>query len=164
MTTWKFKKQKRNALEQYGRREMLVGTGIPHKDAESCIYIIYKICELASTNIKKSKIEIAHRMKNGVIIIKIKDRPGRDLLQSCKLKLREKSIKDFGYRNGAPIYINDSLSFDTNFFFDVRNKYRALGYNTVITDNELIKVKTIIENGDYKWVKTANRNDLDKLK
>ena len=119
MTTWKFKKQKRNALEQYGRREMLVGTGIPHKDAESCIYIIYKICELASTNIKKSKIEIADRMKNGVIIIKIKDRPGRDLLQSCKLKLREKSIKDFGYRNGAPIYINDSLSFDTNFFFSM---------------------------------------------
>ena len=50
------------------------------------------------------------------------------------------------------------------FVFDVRNKYRVLGYNTVITDNGLIKVKTIIENGDYKWVKTANRNDVDKLK
>ena len=125
MTTWKFKKQKRNALEQYRRREMLVGTGIPHKDAESCIYIIYKICELASTNIKKSKIEIADRMKNGVIIIKIKDRPGRDLLQSCKLKLREKSIKDFGYRNGAPIYINDSLSFDTNFFFRCQKQIQS---------------------------------------
>ena len=125
MTTWKFKKQKRNALEQYDRREMLVGTGIPHKDAESCIYIIYKICELASTNIKKSKIEIADRMKNGVIIIKIKDRPGRDLLQSCKLKLREKSIKDFGYRNGAPIYINDSLSFDTNFFFRCQKQIQS---------------------------------------
>ena len=112
-------------MEQYGRREMLVGTGIPHKDAESCIYIIYKICELASTNIKKSKIEIAHRMKNGVIIIKIKDRPGRDLLQSCKLKLREKSIKDFGYRNGAPIYINDSLSFDTNFFFRCQKQIQS---------------------------------------
>ena len=112
-------------MEQYGRREMLVGTGIPHKDAESCIYIIYKICELASTNIKKSKIEIAHRMKNGVIIIKIKDRPGRDLLQSRKLKLREKSIKDFGYRNGAPIYINDSLSFDTNFFFRCQKQIQS---------------------------------------
>ena len=35
---------------------------------------------------------------------------------------------------------------------------------TVITDNGLIKVKTINENGDYKWVKIANRNNLDKLK
>ena len=34
----------------------------------------------------------------------------------------------------------------------------------VITDNGLIKVKTINENGDYMWVKIANRNNLDKLK
>ena len=31
-------KTKRNALEQYGRREMLEFTGIPHEDGESCIY------------------------------------------------------------------------------------------------------------------------------
>ena len=127
MTTWKLKKQKRNALEQYGRRGMLVGTGIPHKDAESCIYIIYKICELASTNIKKSKIEIAHRMKNDAIIIKIKDRPGRDLLQSRKLKLRGKSIKHFGYRNEALIFINESLSFDTNFCFRCQKQIQSTG-------------------------------------
>ena len=44
-----FEKTKRSALEQYGRREMLEVTGIPHKDGENCIDIIYKLCELTST-------------------------------------------------------------------------------------------------------------------
>ena len=158
-------KIKRNAFEQYGKRGMLEVTGIPHEDGENCIDIIYKICELTPTNIKKSKIEISHRMKNGAIIVKFKDRPARDLLYSNKLKLKEKSIKDLGYRNETSIYINESLSFDTKkCLFDVRNKSRTLGYNTVITDNRLIKLKTINENGDYKWVKIANRNDLYRLK
>ena len=51
-----------------------------------------------------------------------------------------------------------------NFYFNVRNKSRTLRYNTIITDNGLTKVKTINENRDYKWVKIANRNNLDKLK
>ena len=111
-------KTKRNALEQYGKQEMLEVTGIPHEDGENCIDIIYKLCELTSTNIKKSKIDI-----------------------------------------------NESLSFDTKkFLFHVRNKSRTFGYNTVITDNGLTKVKTINEKEDYKWVKIANKNDLDKLK
>ena len=42
--------------------------------------ILFTIYELTSTNIKKSKIEIPHRMKNGAIIVKFKDRPARDLL------------------------------------------------------------------------------------
>ena len=158
-------KTKRNALEQYDRWEILEVTGIPNGDGEDCIDIIYKLLELTSTNIKKSKIEIPHRMKNGAIIVKFKDRPARDLLYSNKLKLKEKSIKDLGYRNETSIYINKSLFFDTkNFLFDNRNKSRTLGYDTVITDNGLIKVKTINENGDCKWVKIENRNDLDKLK
>ena len=103
-------KTKRNALGQYGRWELLEVTGIPHKDGENCIDIIYKVCELTLTNTKKS-------------------------------------TKDLGYRNETSIYIHESLSFDTkNFFLDVRNKSKTLGYNTVITDNGLNKVKTINEN------------------
>ena len=48
--------------------------------------------------------------------------------------------------------------------FDARNKSRTLGYNTIITDNGLIKEKIINENKDHNWVKIANRNDVDKLK
>ena len=123
-------KIKRNALEQYGRQEMLEVTGIPHKDGENCIDIIYKLYELTSTDIKKSKIEIAHRMKNDAIIVKFKDQPVCDLLYLNTLKLTEKSIKDLGYRNETSIYIYESLSFDTKFFlFEVRNKSRTLGYS-----------------------------------
>ena len=86
-------KTKRNAFEQYGRQEMLEVTGIPHEDGENCIDIIYKLCELTSTNIKKSKIEIAHRMKTGAIIAKFKDQLACDLLYLNKLKLKEKSIR-----------------------------------------------------------------------
>ena len=104
-------------------------------------------------------------MKNGAIIVKFKDRLAHDLLYLNKLKLKEKSIKDLGYRNETAIYINISLPFDTEMFlFDVRNKSRTLGYNTVIRDNGLIKVKTINENRDYKSIKIANRNHLDILK
>ena len=63
------------------------------------------------------------------------------------MELREKSIKGLGYRSEASIYINESFSLDTNIFlFDVTNKSRTLGYNTVITDNGLIKKKTMNEN------------------
>ena len=61
-------------------------------------------------------------MKNGAIIVKFKDRLACDLLYSNKLKLKDKSIKDLGYRNETSIYINESLSFETKkFVFDVRN-------------------------------------------
>ena len=57
---------KRNSLEQYGRREMIKISGIPHEQNEDCI-------ELAAVGIKKKKIEIAHKIKNGDIIIKFTD-------------------------------------------------------------------------------------------
>ena len=69
-------------------------------------------------------------MKNDAIIVKFKDQPVCDLLHLNTLKLKEKSIKDLGYRNETSIYINESLSFDTKFFlFGVRNKSRTLGYS-----------------------------------
>ena len=74
-------KTKKNALEQYGWWAMLEVTGIPHKDGENCIDIIYKICELTSRNKKKSKIEIE---KNA-----IKERSIKDWLQKCSTHLHK---------------------------------------------------------------------------
>ena len=71
-------KAKRNSLEKYGKREMIEVSEVPKSDREECREIIYKICELVSIDIKKSKIEIAHRIKNGDIIVKFKDRISRD--------------------------------------------------------------------------------------
>ena len=88
---------------------------------------------------KKSKTEIDHIMKNGAIIVKLKNRPVHDLLYSKKLKLKEKCIKNLVYRNETSIHINKLLSFDTkNSLLDVRNKSRTLGCDTVITNNRLI--------------------------
>ena len=59
--------------------------------------------------------------------------------------LKEKSIKDLGYRNETSIYINESLSFDTNIFlFDVRNKSRTLGYNTIINNRQELELEIYI--------------------
>ena len=71
-------KAKRNSLEKYGKSEMIEVSEVPKSDREDCREIIYKICELVSIDTKKSKIEIAHRIKNGDIIVKFKDRISRD--------------------------------------------------------------------------------------
>lgn len=47
--------------------------------------------------------------------------------------------------------------------FDVRNRFRTLGYSRIITDNCTIKVKTITSKRVSKWVKIIIRNGLDKL-
>ena len=46
-----------NALEKSARPKTLEVTGIPLKDCENCIDIIYKICTLTSTNTKNQKLK-----------------------------------------------------------------------------------------------------------
>ena len=157
-------KIKRNQLEQYGRREMLEISGIPVAQDENCTDIVYNLCQITSTDIKKSKIEVSHRTKNGDIILKFKDRPSCDALFANKYNLKEKSTKDLGFSNENSIFINESLLFDTKkFLFDVRNKCRTLGYSRIITDNTTVKVKTISSEGVSKWVKIIRRKDLVQL-
>ena len=53
---------------------------IPWSDKPNGQEIIYKTCELApSANIKKTKTETAHWIKNGDNIVKFKDRGLNDL-------------------------------------------------------------------------------------
>ena len=115
-----------------------------------------------NVNIKKSKIEIAHRIKNGDIIVKFKDRPSRDYLYANRNNLKDKSVKDIGFQNETSIYLNESFSFDTKgLLYEVRRKCKALGYKKIITDNGVIKVKV---DNDTKWVKVSNYGDLESLK
>ena len=65
---------KRNNLEQYGIKEMIEISGIPHEQNEDCIDLAHQVCKLAAVDIKKEKIEIAHRIKqNWDIIVKFTD-------------------------------------------------------------------------------------------
>ena len=157
----KIEKVKRNQLEQYGRREKLEISEIPVAQDENCTNIMYKLCQITSTDIKKSKIEVSYRTKNGDIIVKFKDRPSHDALFAKKYNL---STKDLAFSSENSIFINELLFFDTKkFLFDVRNKCRTLGYSCIITDNGTIKVKTISSKGVSKWVKIITRKDLDKF-
>ena len=100
-------RHKRISLEPYGRREMLEISGIQEQEGEDCIEIAPHICKTAKANIPIHKIEIAHRIMNGSIIVKFRDRPSRDLLFKDKLQLKNVTSEELGYE-GPPkaIYIN----------------------------------------------------------
>ena len=154
--------EKRIQLEQYGRREMIEVSGIPIKEDENCIDIISRLCNLIGLNIDNS-IEIAHRIKNGDIIVKFRDRPSRDRMFRGKDKLKGKSTKDLGFQEEKFIYVNESLAFDTKkLLFNVRQKCRELDIKKILTDNGIIKVKK--DNPGSKWISIRNSNDLNQLK
>ena len=121
---------------------------------ENYTNIVYKLCQIRSTDIKKTKIEVSHRTKNGDIIVKFKDRPSCDALFANKYNLKEKSTKGLEFSSKNSIFINESLSFDTKkFLFDIRNKCRTLEYSCIITGNGTVKEKTISSEGVSEWVK-----------
>ena len=78
-------------------------------DGENCKQIIYKVCQLAKTNIKIDNIEIAHRIKNGSIIMKFLDRPSRDELFTKKVNPKEIAELRLGW-DGNSIFINELLA------------------------------------------------------
>ena len=73
---------------------MLEVSGIPMSQDKNCTDIVYKLCQITPNNIKKSKIEVSHRTKNGDIIVKFEDRSSRDALFVNKYNLKEKSTED----------------------------------------------------------------------
>ena len=153
---------KRNSLEQYSRREMIEISGIPDEHNEDCIELAHPVCKLAAVDIKKKKIEIAHRIKNGDIIVKFTDQPTRDHLYVNRVNVKNKLIKDIGFQIKTSIYLNESLSFGTKgLLYEVRKKCNTLGYKKIITDNEIIKIKL---DNDTKWKKISNYGDLEALK
>ena len=106
-------KVKRNQFEQYVRREMLEISGTPVAQNENCTDIVYKLCQITFTDIKKSKIEVSYSTKYGDIIVKFKGRPSRDALFADKYNLNEKNTKDPGFSNENSIFINESLYLST---------------------------------------------------
>ena len=92
---------------------MIEMSGIPHEKNEDCIDLAHQVCKLTAVDIKKKTIKIAHKMKNGNIIVKFADRPTRDQLHANQVNLENKSIKDIGFHKKTSIYLNESLSFDT---------------------------------------------------
>ena len=108
---------------QYGHREMVEIRGVPKKDSESCVQIVEKLCQLVGMENCNNTVEIAHRIKNGDIIVKFRDRPTRDKLYNNKECLKNLSTKDLGFQEEHYIFINESLAFDTKkLLYEVREK------------------------------------------
>ena len=149
------------AEEQLKKREMIEISGIPHEQNEHFIELAHQVCKLAAVDIEKKKIKIAHRIKNGDIIVKFTDRPTRDQLYANRVNLKNKSIKDIGFYNETSIYLYESLSFDTKGFLHIRKKCKTLGYKKIFTDKGINKVKV---DNDTKWKKIGNYEDLEALK
>ena len=149
------KRFKGNQLEQHGKREMLEISGIPQESNENCVELVHNPRNITNSNIKISKIEVAHRVKNGDIIVKLKDRTSRDTLYNNKFILKSKTAKDLGSDNDNSIFINESLSFDMrSLMFETRKKCRTLGYKKIVMGNGFIKVKVDDENGVTWWKKS----------
>ena len=76
---------------------MLEISGIQEQEGEDCIEIAHHICKTAKANIHIHKIEIAHRIMNGSIIVTFRDRPSRDLLFKNKFQLKKVTSEELGY-------------------------------------------------------------------
>ena len=72
---------------------MLEISGIPVAQDDNCIDIVYNLCHITSTDIKKSKIEVSHKTKNNDIIVEFKDRPSRDALLLTNISWKKKALK-----------------------------------------------------------------------
>ena len=82
-------------------------SGIKETEGENCKEIALKICQTAKTDITVDKIEIAHCIVNGSIIVKFTDRPSRDKLYNNKIYMKNITTQDLGYEGpSSSVYIN----------------------------------------------------------
>ena len=95
-------------------------------------------------------IEIAHRIKNGSIVVKFSDRPSRDALFAKKVSLKGITTANLGLNGDEnSIFINEPLAFEAKkLLYKVKQKCREVGYHHAITDN---------------GVKISSKKDLEKL-
>ena len=47
--------------------------------------------------------------------------------------------------------------------YGFRNKVRVFGYNKIVTDNGVIKIKALNQQAEPKWMRNLARKDLNKL-
>ena len=73
---------------------MIEISGIPHEQNEGCIELAHQVCKLATVDIKKKKIEIAHKIKNEDLIAKFTDHPTRDQLYANRVNLKNNPKKN----------------------------------------------------------------------
>ncbi|XP_066931698.1 putative leucine-rich repeat-containing protein DDB_G0290503 [Clytia hemisphaerica] len=102
-----------NALEQYGRREMINISGIPRKNNEDTDKIVFNITDKLGIDLYLDDIEVTHRTSpkiNAPIIVKFNSRRTRDEVWNFRYKLKNLKASDFGFDSNNSVYFNESLT------------------------------------------------------
>lgn len=150
-------------LEQYSRRRHLEVTGILEKQDETNEDLeeaVINIAQKIQVTIQKSDLEAVHRLPT-------KFKPSPVIVAFVNKKIRNQVLENryketVRNRNGARIYINESLSpFYRQLFKQAREKAKELKYEHCWFKNKQIYVKKSSQ--DNKLIIIKNEEDLKKL-
>jgi hypothetical protein len=153
-----------NILNQYGRRESIVITGIPadipHDDLEQDVIEIFKEAKVVVNRqpIKPMDISAVHRIgKAGHVICKVVNRKfAKTALQNGK---NLKSCKKYG--EGTRIYINENLCPEFNYLnYAVRLAKKNGDIYKYKVRNGISHIQ--LDEDIYEWCEIAHVQDLEK--
>ena len=100
------------ANAQYSRCECLGLVGVPHSVSDGNLEgKVLKIFEKVSCPIEGNNIETCHRIskKNESIIVKFSRRKDCQNVLNAKKELRKLDMKEIGFPEDNPIFVNQSL-------------------------------------------------------
>ena len=163
--------QSRNDLERQQRRYNLEISGIAQaNDKENTFDLVADFFKKLDAHFNPDCLDVAHRKKNGSIIVRFMSRKARDTIYGMRRQVRNKSAGDYGYKPSSPsakLYINESLTFqDSRVARDARAACRA--FNNIYAQGDsnkhmLNKVVTgagivyhIDQGGNFHMIKEIN--------
>ncbi|XP_066920569.1 uncharacterized protein [Clytia hemisphaerica] len=158
-----------NALEQYGRREMINISGIPRKNNEDTDKIVFNITDKLGIDLYLDDIEVTHRTSpkiNAPIIVKFNSRRTRDEVWNLRYKLKNLKASDFGFDSNNSIYFNESLTeHNRSIFKTTWDNLKIPGhFDRVTTENGITCArKTFNKEHKSEKVIIRTKNDIFKL-
>jgi cell division protein FtsB len=136
-------------LRQYSRRDTLEIHGIPVVEGENTNDIVVKVAKMAAPecNFNEPMLSISHRLpsrRRGVpaIIAKFVQRDIRDLIYNNRRNLSSQTIQDLGFDTASRIYVNESLTAQSQAIFAEVKKFRNHhGFKYIWTRNGKVHLK-----------------------
>ena len=158
-----------NALEQYGRREMINISGIPRTNNEDTDEIVFNITDQLGLDLYLDDIEVSHRTSskdNAPIIVKFNSRRTRDEVWNLRYKLKNIKASDIGFDSNNSIYFNESLTEHNRSIFKTAwdNLKSPSHFERVTTENGITCVwKTFNKEHKSEKIIIRTKNDIFKL-
>ena len=159
-----------NALEQYGRRNMLEINNIPVKNEENMEAIIRAVATAMKydTFNYDTDVDVAHRLQSKLnippIIVLFKNRSRRNEFYEQRKKLKGITLQDLelNFEEQTSIFINESLTIHNRILFrKVREKCKENQYKYYWTVNGVVMCKKNYQNDP---ITIKNQRDITKIK